>query len=149
MQRSEDGINFRDIAVVAAKGSNNSYTHTDSISFTGNVYYRIKSVDIDGRFSFSRVLWISNENTGSDVILISPNPVINDIFVIAKSVKKQDIQFQLISQEGKPIRSFTRHMIQGINSFSIENSSNLPKGIYFLRAITADGTMSANKVVVR
>jgi hypothetical protein len=150
VQRSGDGTNFSNIAVLVARGNNSTYNYTDSSSLQNrSVYYRIKSADIDGGYSFSRIVQVKNETIETEFLSVSPNPVINDLYVTIKSGKKQDIQLRLISAEGKPVRSLIQHVIQGVNSFSIENTRSLPKGIYYLQAIAADGSVNSRKVIVQ
>lgn len=54
VERSEDGISFKQIAEITASGnstSEQSYSYTDGSPASGRNYYRIVQVDIDGRRS--------------------------------------------------------------------------------------------------
>lgn len=58
IEKSEDGINFTTIKTINGKGT--SYTQNDYILFDGNPfigdnYYRIKQVDFNGDFKYSKI----------------------------------------------------------------------------------------------
>jgi photosystem II stability/assembly factor-like uncharacterized protein len=62
VERSADGIEFQRIGQVPAKGTSNyqaNYAHTDALPLPGNSYYRIRQVDFDGKFSFSKIKSVS------------------------------------------------------------------------------------------
>jgi hypothetical protein len=51
-----------------------TYDYTDRQPLTGNNFYRLKQVDIDGQFEYSKVVQVKQkENTG--LATIYPNPV--------------------------------------------------------------------------
>ncbi len=57
IEKSRDGINFTFLTQVAAAGSGaNSYTATDAQLQTGDNYYRLRSVDKDGRYTYSKII---------------------------------------------------------------------------------------------
>lgn len=66
--------------VIATNNANGSeYTYSDlPLNFNDNyVYYRLKMVDNDGKYSYSLVVRV-NFNQGKAEIVIRPNPVINN-----------------------------------------------------------------------
>ena len=74
VERSTDGVNFITIATLNSDGSsNNSYSIRDNVVYTGKVFYRLKMIDADGRFTYSQVIWINSE--GGRRVSIYPNPV--------------------------------------------------------------------------
>lgn len=61
IQRSADGINFTGVGNKNASGNSADtkiYQYTDPIgNSTGNIYYRLKTVDVDGKFTYSKLLY--------------------------------------------------------------------------------------------
>lgn len=58
LERSFDAANWTTIAYIAAAGTTSAttnYSFTDKNINTGTVYYRVKQVDMDGRFTFTPV----------------------------------------------------------------------------------------------
>ncbi|MGI8951009.1 MAG: TolB family protein [Chitinophagaceae bacterium] len=83
IERSIDGISFSKIGTIAAKGNNNSVTN---YSFSDNalpykntqqqiVNYRLKIVDKDGQFTYSKIVSVCF--TASSLVRIYPNPAKN------------------------------------------------------------------------
>lgn len=74
LERSSDSRNFTGIATVAARGYGNAeYGYNDMEKLTGKNYYRLKIMDINGRFIYSDIVMLSDNK--SDGINIYPNPV--------------------------------------------------------------------------
>ena len=89
VERSSDGIHFIDVAFKESQ-ANTNYYFTDNIGFTANRYYRLKQIDIDGKFTYSNTVFIGN-HCDKETIRISPNPssdklTINTGLSIIKSV---------------------------------------------------------------
>ena len=73
IERSTDARIFGEIAKVAAKGDSyeiRSYIHTDETPLRGRSYYRLRQVDRDGSYTYSKV--VSVRTTGTDAPY--PNP---------------------------------------------------------------------------
>jgi hypothetical protein len=76
VERSRDARKFDEIAKVAGVGTSairNAYSFTDSHYEKGINYYRLKQVDMDGSFAYSRMIAI--ESGGMKEVKYFPNPV--------------------------------------------------------------------------
>ncbi|HET6994233.1 MAG TPA: hypothetical protein VFI06_04575, partial [Chitinophagaceae bacterium] len=73
VQRSTTGSDFATVGTVNAKGKS-IYTFTNFNTPSNTLYYRIKSVDIDGRTKYSGILRITGNNSFSKEIKIYPVP---------------------------------------------------------------------------
>ncbi|HEY4337952.1 MAG TPA: discoidin domain-containing protein, partial [Puia sp.] len=65
VERSVDGTHFASIATVRAEGNSNTpqdYTATDERPAKGINYYRLRMVDLDGRFSYSPVILVRSDD---------------------------------------------------------------------------------------
>lgn len=78
IERSTDGRNFSQISFVGASGESN-YSFVDSKP-TATAYYRIKSVDINGRYGYSTVALVKS---GKSTIVLKafPSPVIKSVSI--------------------------------------------------------------------
>lgn len=77
VQKSYDGVNYQDIGEVKAAGNTSvsqRYRFTDVQLASGNNYYRLKLVDINGASSFSPVRMLRTANN-EVIITLYPNPV--------------------------------------------------------------------------
>ncbi|WP_315820969.1 hypothetical protein [Paraflavitalea speifideaquila] len=75
IEKSADGVRFAKIAQVEARNlaGRNEYAFTDGQPLNRMAYYRLKQVDLDGRFTLSPIISIRN-NVGELVFSLSPNP---------------------------------------------------------------------------
>lgn len=71
---SKNGIDFNEIASVKGKGNNSKYTF--DYVHDGDAYFKLKSVDLNGQFEFSKVIYAKG-NTVS--IKAGPNPFTDQI----------------------------------------------------------------------
>lgn len=87
IQRSGDKQNFTSIGVVKAVGNSsktNSYTFSDdrlSDAKSSVLHYRIKQIDIDGSYSYSRILELNIVKQEALFLLIYPNPAEQKLFI--------------------------------------------------------------------
>lgn len=75
IERSNDGITFSKIGQVAGAGNSNihiSYQWYDNSPLKGNNFYRLKQVDIDGKFTHSPVRLVNFKE--GNYFIISSNP---------------------------------------------------------------------------
>ncbi len=74
VERSANARDFRTVGSVAAGGAGpGRYTLADPVPVEGTVYYRIRQTDLDGAFSYSRI--ISVASAGHSGLFAYPNPV--------------------------------------------------------------------------
>ena len=80
VERSTDGRNFTTVATVAAKGNSSSVTRyqaTDVAPLTPVNIYRLKQIDKDGSFTYSKLVTVNFATAGQKGMEIYPNPVTN------------------------------------------------------------------------
>ena len=99
-------------------------------------------VDKDGQFTYSPIRMINNSGTFS--INIYPNPAKDNLQVQIDSDKKATLQMQILSLDGKVLRSNSFASTAGSILRSI-NISALPKGSYFLKVISTEKEESVVK----
>ena len=144
IERSADGIYFNKVGAVNANGAGtNNYSWFDSSPANGTNYYRIKCIDLDGKFMYSGVLVINN--TGNNVFTVFPNPVkkaemlqINLQSGIATKVEIMNVAGQLLySKHGK---------LTG--TISIPVPVEWSTGQYIIR-VTSDNKAEVKKILLR
>ena len=131
IERSTDGRNFNSIGTLPAKGIDNArYGFTDTNPFTDNIYYRLKMVDNDGKFTYSNIIRLTNQTISQ--LAVYPNPVKDFITVQANDRNVIGTTAKIIDMSGKTIKTF---LIS--NNFEIVDMSGLSAGLYLLQ--TANG----------
>lgn len=136
IERSTDAIQFSTIGSVNAKASSSkaSYQYNDVNALTsidqGNIYYRIKQIDRDGKFSYSSVRSIRVVPTPIQMGAF-PNPV-RDLTKIQFDFKGQrNINFTLADMNGKVLQTITYTAKSGQNTMDL-NLGKYPSGTYKL-----------------
>ena len=138
LYRSYDGSNFELAATIAGAGNSSlpkNYSYQDRINLDGNVYYKLKQIDIDGKFSFSNIVKLSStDNNGS--FKVYPNPVTNSFNVLFSASKTGVANLLIRSTNGQNVYRQSISVIKGNNSVSI-NGYQLSSGMYYI-SITND-----------
>ncbi len=75
IERSTDGVEFEAIGIVKTNNrlQTNNYTFSDNLFNNESSFYRIKMMDIDGSFEYSKIITVKNKLI--DGIQILSNPV--------------------------------------------------------------------------
>ena len=129
VQRSVDGHTFADIGRVKAFGNSNTIRHyslTDSEPVIGNLYYRLHSVDFDGKEEFSRVIAV--RYLSSNAVQVFPNPAGKQVDIQLNFVPAEQTTHVLTDLYGRTIAQFTtrtqRETLQ---------VPDIKPGVYFLK----------------
>lgn len=142
IERSTDGRNFNYIATVAAAGNSHNarkYSLQDLLQAAGTYYYRIKTIDQDGKSSYSEIKSIVYQNT-EDHIVVGPNPFESGINI---SNLSKVIRLDLIDVTGRILLSKKLKN----ESFTRLEVPKLPAGLYHLKATKTNGSFSIIKLV--
>lgn len=140
VQMSFDEQAWMDLGYVPAKTSTNrevAYDFSFMKKMTGLAYFRIKQLDIDGKFSYS---WVKKLDVAAqDDPFIWPNPVSSAFNIMAKD---SNSKIQVVSLGGKV--AMTIPLKSGLNKVDV---SNLAKGIYTLRYTMENGTSKMLRMI--
>jgi hypothetical protein len=141
LQRSQNGSNWFIINSLNAQGESGKtiqYSFVDNSPTEGNNLYRLKMIDNDGTFAYSKIV---NINMGSDpTVGIYPNPTADKItldpddLLNAKSILISDIS-------GKSV-----YASENVSNGEI-NVKHLSAGLFLVRIIKKDGSMISRKLV--
>ncbi len=141
---STDGVNFTTIADKQANASRN-YVYTHGSPVTGVNYYRLKTVDNDGRISYSEIRKVTFGKSGGVVIYPNPASSIVNLSLSADMVNKS-IKVSVIAADGKVV---LQSNIANTSQTETLNVSNLPAGTYVVRIVTATNMVNTTIQVVR
>jgi hypothetical protein len=151
IERSTDGRNYSDGALVFSNGSESAkttYSYTDNLGNlnAGVFYYRIRSVDNDGKESYSevRIIRIQSEVKQSVSILAYPNPATTDLRItIPAQWQNKAVAYEIMNSGGSII--YKKSVAASGQTESI-NVSNFSTGVYFVKA-TCMGEISQQKII--
>ena len=149
VERSTNGTVFTKIGFVATGtvSTSTNYQYNDlQLPIGGEIYYRLKMVDKDGRFKYSNIIRLKQSGQlNNRVVTIAPNPFINSFVIQIQSGGNQNIQVQLLDIGGKVLLSKKYVVNNGINQLYFQ-TGNLPGGMYLIKLITPE-TVITEKLI--
>lgn len=130
LESSKDGILFNKIGEVKAAGNSSSpvnYSFKDVRSLKGINYFRLKQVDVDGKFILSAIKKLNYDDV-TIKLNIYPNPATTQIKVDLNSTNNGTVKITIYNIEGKKVQEEF-----ALSSSDIKiNISSLVRGIYSL-----------------
>jgi hypothetical protein len=152
VERSTDGVNFSAIGsepLKDADGLDNAYQYADNEAYAvgGALYYRIREVETDGAFYYSKVVTIQLAG-GVSKLAAFPNPAQSFVTVSFSAMMAEAVSLRLFDVRGCQ-RWSSQYVAQaGQNTVNIDCVSTLPDGVYILQ--WSDGLRpEIVKIVVR
>ncbi len=136
IERSLNGQDFYSIGSVAANNTpgQQQYAYSDedvSKLVSSVVYYRLKMIDIDGKYGYSQVITL-NTAAGKNRISIHPNPVINNVTVDVNAAIAEKANWNITDMSGKTVLQHGVNLIKGNNTLNIDLTKLVP-GTYYLK----------------
>ncbi|HTM93889.1 MAG TPA: T9SS type A sorting domain-containing protein, partial [Flavisolibacter sp.] len=132
-ERSMDGIRFTPVLSLQAKGGEgrNAYSATDPAAGSATLYYRIKQVDADGKFSYSNVLRLVIN--GTPALKLLQNPIQNQLGFEC-SEEWLGGRFEITDASGRTV--YKGEVTTTINQVTLKASSS---GIWYLTVYSKTG----------
>jgi dienelactone hydrolase len=137
IEKSANGRDFSRIGSVMAT-QQSIYTFMDALVSPNN-YYRIKSVDADGKYKYSVVVKL-NGRTGNIILKAFPVPATNAITIQHPPGGKLEI----VSASGSIVRAVVNKLPAQQTTMDI---ASLQKGIYYLRFVDTDNNIETLHII--
>ena len=152
IENSTDGSTFSDAGTVFAFGNTKeqkNYEYTDNVgSISARViYYRLRQVDIDGKFEYSatRIIRIGKQAENAITILTYPNPATSELRVtIPGNWQGKKVIYEIVNANGQVSR---KSQVGNSNQTETLSVSTLSPGIYMVKASCGD--QSAQQKIVK
>lgn len=135
VEKSADARVFVKIGEVMATGGNGViyYDFTDEKPFGGNNYYRLKAIDLDATFSFTRIVKVAIGEGGS-VTNLYPNPVTEKVVNLElQNLAKGQYEFTLYNTAGQNVYTKTIQHNGASASQLISIPEMIGSGIYHVQ----------------
>lgn len=143
---STDGINFSALGNVPYQTQKDTYSFVHA-SATGNIYYRLKLIDQDGSYSYSKIILVK-EVAADNTLQLYPQPANNFMNVQVSAVRSQQTTVKIYTMEGRLVNKMNIQLNAGNNSFIIDKLSGYATGTYSM-SILIDGKMQYKKLIVQ
>lgn len=140
VERSSDGQSYSGIAKVFASGVSGmgaAYSITDQLPETGTNFYRLKMVDIDGSFEYSRIVNITTKDKKSATVAITSAYTNAGILQMnINSAASKNVSLAIMDGTGKLLMNCPVSLNKGMNLVS--KNLQLPTGIYHISVISGE-----------
>ncbi len=127
IQRGKSPSAFESIGTLDSKGSEETYSkyyYSDKPNWSGQAYYRLKIIDNDATYSYSRI--ISTEINNRHKLSISPNPVSEILHI---TTERNLGEIVIYNMQG------VKFLEGNYDQNNIElNIKSFPKGLYILKS---------------
>lgn len=139
LERSTDGINYTKAGTRQSLNSavQVTYNFSDPVGAAGTeYYYRLKTIDNDGSFTYSSVIFI--RTVTKTKISVQNNPF-RDLLIIKYNIPgNQKISLALFNAAGALIRREYYNATAGSGVYSMFGFGTIPSGAYYLKAESSD-----------
>lgn len=151
VERSTDGSNFTEAGTVFAFGNSTeskNYQFPDKVNTLNAtvIYYRLRQVDIDGKFDYSatRIVRISKQTENSITLVTYPNPVTNEVRItIPANWQNKKVAYELLNANGQTAKKTVTTSSSQTESMNV---SSLNSGLYIVK-VTCEGQSAIQKII--
>jgi hypothetical protein len=145
VERAGDDLNFRPLTQVAGKGGlemTTSYDYLDQSSRHGKNYYRLKSVDLDGTFEYSKVILV-NRVGKTDGINVYPTLIDRSFTVEVNDALESPVNLVLMNAVGNAV--YRTELTSG--TADIEVPAAVKPGVYLVKLFSPSGQKAVRVVI--
>ena len=139
VERAE-GAEFRSVGTITSRGNSStkkSYSFNDKNENVGTTYYRLKNVDLNGKFTYSEIRIVKGIGSTND-ITVFPNPARSNSKISFVGINANS-SIQLLDFSGKVLK-----YVNSINTNSMDLSA-VKNGTYLIRIIDKSTNEVVNK----
>ncbi len=150
IERSSDGEYFEKIGQVDSKQKDvvTQYIFMDKYPINGVSYYRLKQVDLDGKYSYSKTITIMNRRV-LDNLKVYPQPAKTSLTIEFESgIIDSDGKVTLLDVLGQELRSVPMSIVNGVNQISV-SLEGLPNGMYFISLSKGGEVLHENIKIIK
>jgi hypothetical protein len=136
VQRSANGQPFSNLDTIPAANQPHAYSYLDSAPLPGADYYRLAQVDLDGKFSYSKIMQVKMSASSRTALRLTPDPAPGIIYLELENTDQGRLEVSLSDAMGRVLHKWTFDKPGQQWSQPID-PGNLAAGVYF---ITVKGT---------
>ena len=140
VERSDDGVNFITAGIVPAAGhsaGNKAYHFHDPLILQEKSYYRLKQIDADGKFEYSKTILLRNPITSNPSFKLLTNPFVNPIDVQSGTDNKGRANIKLFDMNGRLLVNKSIDITPSMR-IRLDVPGAVPAGIYTLDIVIND-----------
>ncbi|PIQ22896.1 MAG: hypothetical protein COW65_00525 [Cytophagales bacterium CG18_big_fil_WC_8_21_14_2_50_42_9] len=141
VERSQNGVSFSSISKVKGAGNSlqlNTYSQLDAAPLKGVAYYRLKQVDINGDFTYSKIVAVNNKaGIIAQQLVAYPNPTSNKVKLLIDSYAPATYTIEVRDLTGKLLLVNQANLGSKLTEIALDLST-LSAGTYLVTARSAE-----------
>lgn len=136
IERSVNGAAFKETGLVKAKNTQgmHQYAMLDPTPVSGNNFYRVKSVNLDGSYKYSAIVKVNMVYLSDKNVHLYPNPVVAGLNLQLNNLPAGSYQVHIVDIAGKSIQRINLQKGASDQTFSID-AGKLAQGYYQLQVM--------------
>jgi len=146
IERSADGLNWKSVGKVTAKGNTmqpTKYAFSDASFTGGTMSYRLKMIDLDESSEYSPIRSVKIALAETHEMTIYPNPAADYIVISSKNTIPSNVTIQLISMNGQVLKQ-----VNSSSSTTNLTLSSFHAGNYIVRVSDSTGAAQNFKLLI-
>lgn len=143
IEHSLDGFNYETIGIVQGNQTTieaQTYEFIDDKMQNGQNYYRLKQVDFDAKFEYSKIIMLDYSNEIS--VMVAPNPVTQHTKLRITLSQYENTSFVIYDMTGKVIKVYVRIDENGITV------DDLDSGLYIYQIRQNNHLLKTDKLII-
>ncbi len=149
IERSLDGINFEYIGEMKGAGTTNArrdYVFADNQPLSGSNFYRLRQVDLDGKFNYSKTILLNLRIDKLSIGTIVPNPTSGQLGYTVYSPTVENATLTVRNVLGQVVYSNSNTLKAGNNALDFD-ATNLAAGSYMIFVQDAKGRIAQKQFI--
>lgn len=148
IEYADESLEFVQIGQVNGSGTTTTTQHYrfvhENPTFGANQYYRLKQVDFDGKFSYTKIVSVYMEGN-IEQISVFPTPATTDVTVLVNIKNSDSYTLTITDLNGKVIHNDVFNLFAGEQSLQLD-IANWPSGHYIYRLTNKRDQMTTSIV---
>ena len=154
IEKSFDQTSFKTVGLIFGQEDNttgvNKYSFNDKAAdLRGHqvVYYRLKQIDLDGKFTYSIVKMVRLDETPKAFVQVYPNPYMEKLNLHFLSNEGSKAEVRMINTKGQVVVNSRSEINNGYNNIQLTNLSSQAPGLYIVDVIVNGKVINTAKVI--
>ncbi len=156
IERSTDGIEFSTIGQLSGASFSTQaiqYSYIDQLPADGINYYRLKQVDADEAYTYSKVIMVDNQPSVADPVfmMLYPNPCQSNCQIMLANLDVHDhpeLELLIHNATGQQVAQETITPLTSSATLTLPAIDQYPKGLYLVTVIINESEILTEKLVI-
>jgi len=153
VERSVNGVEFTQVGFVKGNGTTterNSYSFVDNGLSAGKYTYRLKQVDFDGTYEYTKSVEVSvGLPTEFSLSQNYPNPFNPSTTINFALPKTSNVKLTIYNALGKEVATLVNGTMEAGNHSTVWNASNNASGMYFFKLEAGNFTSTKKMMLIK